>query len=458
MRKLLLLNVAALCPAEVDPQRTPTLAALADRGTLSPLRAPFPSLTCTSHATMVTGALPATHGVVGNGWYERHHARVFMWNRSAHQVGGETIWDAARARHPDLKVANLFWRFVADSSCDLQVTERPVYWTSGRKTFDFYTSPPSLHDRLVARHGKFPFMHFWGPFAGLKSTAWILAALEQVMREDDPDLLLGYAPYLDYEGQRHGPESAQARDALTNMDRALGALLTAAQSSGRDVALVSDYGFKQVDQPVYINRELRKAGYVSIEEAANGDQIEAGKSRAFAVCDNQAAHVYVADADDIEPVRKLLMATAGISDVLDREAQARVGIDHERSGELVAAAAPNAWFAYPYWLQPERAPDFDPCIAIFDKAGFDPCELFPPPGAFGKLHIALRVMQKMARLAVPFDVINPDATLPRGARNIAPEDPEGAVLITRWSRDTATVPMQDLKSLLLARMFDTEPD
>lgn len=452
MRKLLLLNVAALSPSEVTPETMPTLHALGQRGALSPLREAFPSLTCSSHATMVTGASPAEHGIVANGWYERDHARVFMWNRSAHQVGGETLWDAARALNPDLKVATLFWRFVADSSCDIKVTERPVYWTSGRKTFDFYTSPPALHDRLVEKLGNFPFMHFWGPFAGIKSSEWILNALRQVMREEDPDLLIGYAPYLDYEGQRFGPSAPASREALTKMDNALQALLDEAQAAGRDVAIVSDYGFTDVSRPIFINRVLREAGYLAIEEAANGDQIEAGTSRAFAVCDNQAAHVYVRATQDIEPVRALLQNASGIARVLDVAAQTEVGINHARSGELIAVAEPDAWFAYPYWLDPKRAPDFDPCIAIFDKAGFDPCELFPPPGPFGKLHIARRVVQKMLRQAVPFDVINPDATLPRGARNIASTEDNGAVLITSWQRDNTAVQMESLKALLVERL------
>jgi len=401
---------------------------------------------------MVTGSLPSEHGIVGNGWYERTHARVFMWNRSANQMAGETLWDAARGRLPKLRVANLFWRFVADSSCDLKVTERPVYWTSGRKTFDFYTSPPALHDRLTDELGGFPFMHFWGPFAGLKSTAWILRSLTKVMREEDPDLLMGYAPYLDYESQRHGPDSPAARQALSAMDQAMAGLVDEAIASGRDVAVVSDYGFTPVSNPIALNRILREQGFVSIEEAANGDQIEMGSSRAFAVCDNQIAHVYVASTADLAAVKATLERVAGVAQVLDKMAQAKVGIAHERSGDLIAMGEADSWFDYRYWLDPTRAPDFDPCIAIFDKAGFDPCELFPRPGPLGKARIALRVAQKLARQAVPFDVINPDPTLPRGARNIRAGEDEGAVLITSWQRDSEPVPMQNLKDLLLERL------
>lgn len=453
MRKLLLLNVAALSPGEVCAATMPRLHRLGQEGALTPMREPFPALTCTSHATMVTGELPSRHGIVGNGWFERSHSRVFMWNRSAHQVSGETLWDAARKREPGVTAANLFWRFVADSTCDIKVTERPVYWTSGRKSFDFYTSPASLHDRLQGELGGFPFMQFWGPFAGLESSAWILDALARVMRDDNPDLLMGYAPYLDYEGQRHGPDSPVALAALTKMDTAVCGLIDQAIAAGRDVAVVSDYGFTTVSRPVALNRILREHGFLAIEEAANGDMIEMGTSRAFAVCDNQAAHVYVRAPDDVAAVKALLESLPDVDRVLDREAQARCGIDHERSGELIAVAAADAWFDYRYWLDPARAPDFDPCIAIFDKAGFDPCELFAPPGPLGKPRIALRVAQKMARLAVPFDVIDPDPSRPRGARNALAADGEGATLITSWAREPGVVPMQDLKALLLERMF-----
>ena len=121
MRKLLLLNLAALSPGEVD-DNMPNLQRVVSGGSISPLREPLPALTCTSHATMVTGTDPAQHGIVANGWYERNHAKVFMWNRSAHHVHGETIWDALRTHQTEARCASLFWRFVADSSTCLLYT------------------------------------------------------------------------------------------------------------------------------------------------------------------------------------------------------------------------------------------------------------------------------------------------------------------------------------------------
>lgn len=455
MRPMLIINVAALSPRELGGHM-PQLGALGERGSAGPMRAAFPMLTCSSHATMMTGSPPAQHGIVGNGWYDRDYARVFMWNRSDHLVAGEKLWEAARTRDASFTCANLLWRFGADSRCDTIVAERPTYWASGRKTFDFYSAPSALHDRLVAKLGSFPFPQFWGPLADIKSTRWILDATLEVMRVQSPTLVMAYAPYLDYEAQRHGPDSPQARAALTKLDAALEPLLTEARQQGRDVAIVSDYGFTTVDNPVFPNRALRRAGLLNVEQAANGEQLEPGSSRAFAVCDNQIAHVYVASPDDITEVRGVLEALPGVAEVLGDEGMRSRGIAHRRAGELIAVADSRSWFAYPHWLDDAQAPDFARCIAIFDKGGFDPCELFARPGPLGKPYMGMRVAQKLARLAVPFDVIDPDARRPRGARNVSPGDDGQATLITSWSREAAAtpLPMEDLKQLLLHRMFD----
>jgi len=454
-RKLLIVDVAALSPAEVG-EHTPNLRALAARGGLYPLREPFPSLTCTSHATLLLGSLPSSHGMIGNCLYSREYAKLFNWNRSSHLLTGTPLWEAARQRDPRLRTANLFLRNCADSSCEIRVTERPVYWISGRKQFEFFAEPRSLHAELVAKLGSFPFQSFWGPFSDIKSTHWIIGAALQVMEREDPELLLVYPPYLDYDAARFGPDAPQAKDALRAMDAALEPLLRAAHGQDRDVLIVSDYGFTTVDQPVHLNRVLRRAGYLHVEDAPNGERLDPGTSRAFAVCDNQEAHVYVARPEDIGPVRALLEATDGVRAVLDAEAQVPYGIAHPRSGELIAIAEPRAWFSYMYWLEASKTPDFADCVAVFDKIGTDTCELFLKPGLAGKAHAAKRMAQLLLGLKVPFDIVDIDESRVRGARRIARDDPQrGAVAISSWDLgQSGPVPMENLKALALARMFD----
>src|SRR5690606_13362927 len=138
----------------------------------------------------------------------------------------------------------------------------------------------------------------------------------------------------------------------------------------------------EVSQPVYLNRVLREAGLVRVQRARNGELLEPAASKAFAACSHQIAHVYVAQAADEGRVRRLLEATDGVERVLDAQAQREAGLAHSRSGELVAVAAPGAWFAYPYWLDDAAAPDFARCVAIHDKPGHDPMEMFFADGPF----------------------------------------------------------------------------
>jgi hypothetical protein len=194
-----------------------------------------------------------------------------------------------------------------------------------------------------------------------------------------------------------------------------------------------------------------------VEHLPNGERLEAGRSRAFAVVDSQMAHVYVADPKDVDTVRALVGGLEGVARVLDREDQAPLGIDHSRSGELIAMAEPGRWFAYPYWLEEQNAPDFKHCIAIFDKIGWDPTEILLRSGPFGgRLRLGVRVLQKMLRLAVPFDVIGGDPTQVRAARHTHGGDAgeQGPALITSWPLGhEGAVPMTALKEILLERMF-----
>ena len=71
----------------------------------------------------------------------------------------------------------------------------------------------------------------------------------------------------------------------------------------------------------------------------------------------------------------------GVERVLDEDGKRAAGLDHPRSGELVAVAAADRWFTYYYWLDDARAPDFARTVDIHRKPGYDPVELFLDPDA-----------------------------------------------------------------------------
>lgn len=419
-RRLLVLDVVGLVAGNLGPR----LSALAARGWRRALQPVFPAVTCTAQASMLTGQMPAGHGIVGNGWYFHELSEVLFWRQSHRLVQGEVVWDTARRRRPDLRVATLFWWFNMYSSSDISVTPRPEYPADGRKIPGIYTRPADLRARLEARLGPFPLFRFWGPAADLTSTAWIADCSLDVLERDRPDLALVYLPHLDYVLQKHGPGHALAAEHAAQVDFHAGRLVDAATAQGMDVLVVSEYGIGAVEHVVYPNRELREAGLLTaLWQASVGETLDAGASRAFAVCDHQVAHVYVADPADIAPVARLLGELPGVARVLTGADRAAAGLDHPRAGQVVLESEPEAWFAYPYWLDDRRAPDFARTVDIHRKPGYDPAELLLDRRLRApKLRIAARLLQRRLGMRSLLDVIPLDPGPIRGSHGHRPTD------------------------------------
>jgi predicted AlkP superfamily pyrophosphatase or phosphodiesterase len=455
-RPLVVINVVGLTPSLIGPD-TPHFSSLALSGFRATLDPILPAVTCAAQATMLTGALPRGHGVVGNGWYHRDLAEVFFWRQSNRLVEGEKLWEAARRTRPDLRTAVLFWWFNMYSSAELSVTVRPIYPADGRKIPALYSSPAGLSERLERDLGRFPFFDFWGPKAGLPSSDWIARAALDLFRSERPDLLLCYLPHLDYDLQRAGRSSPLAREAVRDIDRVAGALIDAVRADGAEVVVLSEYGLEDARGAVHLNRVLRTQGLLAMRETLGWEMLDPGASRAFAVADHQIAHVYVRDRADLERVSELVAAQPGVARVLDAAGKAEVGLDHARSGELVAVAEPGWWFTYYYWLDDERAPDFARTVDIHRKPGYDPVELFlDPDRALVKGRVLFNLAKKKAGFRYLMDVIPLRADLVKGTHGrigVPPED--GPVLLCSNQRGARErMAMTEVKDFLLQRLLD----
>lgn len=452
--KLLVLDVVGLRMADLE--LAPRIAAVARRGFAAPLRTVFPAVTCPVQATFLTGTLPREHGVVGNGWYFRDLAQVWLWRQANQLVHGEKVYETAARRDPSCTTAKLFWWFNMYARVLYSVTPRPEYHADGLKRPGLYSEPPHLQRTLQERHGPFPLFEFWGPAAGIRSTRWIAQAAETVIRTYDPRLCLVYLPHLDYDHQRYGPDDPRARRAVAEVDAEAGRLIDLAFERGAGVMVLSEYGIEAVRLPIFVNRVLHEHGWLRVQETSHGQLLDAGASRAFAVADHQIAHVYVRDAQDLEPVRQALARTEGVAEVLDRPAQARLGIDHERSGELVCVAAKGAWFAYPYWLDESRRPDFATTVDIHRKPGYDPAELFlDPKRRLPGLRIAWNLAKKALGFRYLMDVIGTDPTLVGGSHGRLPDSPAaGPVFVSSSDAGAADeVAATEVRDRILGALF-----
>lgn len=459
MHPTAVINVVGLTRALIGDD-TPHLNALLRDGASAPIHAVTPAVTCTAQATFLTGTLPREHGVVANGWYFRDRAQVSFWQQANQLVSGEKVWETARRRDPACTVAKMFWWFNMYSTADWSVTPRPIYPADGRKIVDIYSHPVDLRARLTADLGVFPFFNFWGPTADIRSSRWIADASARVDEWMSPTLLLVYLPHLDYNLQRLGPNDPAIRADVRAIDEVCGKLITTLRARGRRIIVLSEYGLVPVQRPVHINRALREAKLLAVRDEVGTEALDAGASEAFAVSDHQVAHVYVRNPARVADVKALLEALPGVERVLDRRDQASIGLDHERSGELVAISTSDSWFTYYYWLDDARAPDFARTVDIHRKPGYDPAELFVDPAlAFPKLKIAATLARKALGFRYLMEVIPLDATLVRGSHGrITDALDEGPLLISS-ERGAVDGPLAStaVRDVMLAHVFDAHP-
>ncbi len=455
MRPLLVLDLPGLTPSLLGP-RTPHLNRIAAEGFRASLRPVLPAVTCPAQSTMLTGIPPRGHGVVGNGWYFRDLSEVLFWRQSNALVGGEKVWEVGRRRDPGFTCAKLFWWFNMYSTADWAVTPRPVYPADGRKLAGFiYASPPDLTLPLYRALGPFPLFQFWGPTAGIRSSDWIAGCAQLVMERHRPTLTLVYLPHLDYDLQRFGPGDPRAADAAAAVDAVAGRLADAARAAGANVIALSEYGITAVAGAVDPNRVLRRAGYLRVHPTPVGELLDAGASRAFAVADHQVAHVYVRAPEDRRAVADLLRGTPGVAEVLEGESLRAAGLDHPRSGEIVALAAKDRWFTYYYWEDDRRAPDFARTVDIHRKPGYDPVELFLDPRSGTKLRILRRLLRKKLGMRYLMDVIPLDSSLVRGSHGRLPDRPEEGPVLLSTSKVGAreSLAQADVPGLILETIF-----
>ena len=197
-----------------------------------------PTVTWPSHTSLITGARPADHGILGN---KRPNGGDYYW--TADFLQRKTLWQAARAA--SLKTAAITWPVTVTSDINYNLPEA----FSGRNggAMDYATvaakaTPADLAEQIRARYPAFGAE--W-----LDDRARALATMFLVA-EKKPDLLLLHFVDLDSEAHTQQPYSRGANAILEYTDELIGRIL-AVTPKQYVVCLTSDHGFEKVHRLVH---------------------------------------------------------------------------------------------------------------------------------------------------------------------------------------------------------------
>ncbi|MGA3066365.1 MAG: alkaline phosphatase family protein, partial [Tepidisphaeraceae bacterium] len=295
---------------------------------VSNLTPSFPALTCSVQATLTTGKHPIGHGIVANGVptfrssddqglvdasnFAPFRRQISFWEQSNRLLECPRFWQDQSGKSR-WKTSLLFFQNSMPGfsppprpAADIVLTPKPDHGPDGKLVSLCWSQPSDLVPRLFAELGPFPLMNYWGPMAGIASSQWIARAAAIIWREQMPQLQWVYIPHLDYDLQRFGPASAQAKQAVRDAATALEPLMAQVIGDGGKIVLLSEYAIKEVNTFLQPNRLLAEAGLLATRKSEEGLLIDYERSAAVAMVDHQIAHIYVQDEGVIPKVVEVL--------------------------------------------------------------------------------------------------------------------------------------------------------
>jgi len=330
----------------------PMMQRMATEGTQAvKVRGVTPTVTYPSHTTLVTGALPARHGIPRNRPFEPEGA-TGLWYMESDSIRVPALWDAVRAAGGTS--AGVSWPVSAGAAIDYNI---PEFWSISGREGDV-TGPAAqtlalrqrvLPDGLLEEieresMGAFPDF-YWGSNRSREDAVGVMVG--HLLERYRPTLLVVHLNQMDYHQHEHGREHVEVRIALGAVDRAIARMVEAAGRAGileRTTFIVTgDHGFVNVDTELALNVWLAEAGLL---EAGDGW----GDWRAGFLGDGGSAFLRLRDPGDrdaLERVREILEAQPpGVRElfrVAERDELDRLGADPDAA--LALAAAPGVYLS-----------------------------------------------------------------------------------------------------------------
>ena len=342
-RHVIVISIDGLRPEMyLDPSRpTPNLQQLMKEGSYAlKMKSVFPSYTYPAHASMLTGAFPATHQVCYNAPFEPVGSSG-RWNWEASLIKARTIWDAAK--DAGLSTASVNWPVSLGAPVTWIIPEVwPIKDGEDRISEARKFSTPGLVEEIEkGETGPLTKENMNEEWPSMDENSGRMAAY--IFRTYKPRLLTLH--YAGVDGREHdeGREGPKVPLALEAVDRSIGYLLETVERAGlkdsTTILIVGDHGHMNFHSVLRPNIWLAKQGLLHSGAQWRVKFQPAGGS-AFLYLQNPG------DTAALGQVKRLLQQAPAsyrrLFRVIDKDELIKMGAD--RNAVLALAAEPGIVF------------------------------------------------------------------------------------------------------------------
>lgn len=355
IKHVILVSVDGLSASYLSDARAhvPNLREIASSGVSAKgMLTSFPSVTWPSHTSLITGAYPARHGVVGNA----------SWNRETNsQV--TYIGDPVLTKDQAIRIPTLY-----DVAHQAGLSTASVIWpcSNGAQTLDWII-PDSNKSELHARYTTPGFVEElakvgidisqlgqwgWGKQYSTQRDLVYTQVTKHLLSQHQVNLILLHLITPDGVEHAYGPNTPPAYQAVAESDARIGELWQALQQqpfAGKSALfIVSDHGFAAYDKFIRPNVILKRIGLIETD-----DNNSVTRRAAWCVAQGGSAFIYVLDDDRRDELTSELVKTfadtEGVLDVIRPPQFADLGLpdpnQNPEAPHLVLTTGPGYSFA-----------------------------------------------------------------------------------------------------------------
>lgn len=223
----------------------------------------LPTVTYPSHATLVTGASPARHGIFSNTTFDPKQINQGGWYWYAADYKLPTLWSAAAAAGKS--VGNVHWP-VSVGAAGIAWNLPQVWRTGHADDFKLLTAlaTPGLVAELESATGETYAPGIDESVDGDENRGRFAVKLIETRK---PDFITAYLTALDHEQHAEGPGTPKAHAVLERIDAIVGKLVAAQLAAHPDaaIAIVSDHGFETITRETNFFRAFIDAGLITLD-------------------------------------------------------------------------------------------------------------------------------------------------------------------------------------------------